>query len=72
VVEAATLVTMALRLGAGAHSWEDVGAGWILGHVTGLALGYAHPMVTLDAPRSKEAPGAPPPAATAVSWSGSF
>ena len=69
VAEAATLVTMVLRVGAGAHSWEDVGAGWILGHVTGVALGYAHPMVDVGAPRS---PGSPPPAPAMFSWSGRF
>jgi membrane-associated phospholipid phosphatase len=72
VAEAATLITMALRVGAGAHSWEDVGAGFILGHVAGVALGYAHPMVTLDPRRSPGAPGAPAPAGTALSWSGTF
>lgn len=47
LAEGATLVTMALRIGAGAHSWEDVGTGFIIGHLVGVALGYAHPMVDL-------------------------
>jgi len=29
---------------AGAHSTEDVAAGWLLGHGAGLAVGFVHPM----------------------------
>lgn len=77
LAEAATLVTMALRIGAGAHSWEDVGAGFLLGHVTGVAIGYAHPMVDLGTAGHLAAPGsraaASPGQAPAVfTWSGVF
>jgi membrane-associated phospholipid phosphatase len=69
LAEAATLVTMALRIGAGAHSWEDVGAGFIVGHVTGVALGYAHPMVDLATAGEVAGPGT---GSAAFAWGGTF
>lgn len=69
VAEGMTLVTAVLRVAAGAHSWEDVLGGWILGHATGMFLGYAHPMVELadETPSETSQPLAP-----MFSWSGSF
>ena len=42
--EAATLTTGLLRMGAGAHSWEDVLVGWVVGHGVGALVAMAHPM----------------------------
>ncbi|WP_050434177.1 phosphatase PAP2 family protein [Chondromyces crocatus] len=80
LAEASTLVTMALRIGAGAHSWEDVGAGFLLGHVVGVAVGYAHPMVDLGPGRGAQgsaasamAVGAGSPLSSPLfSWAGTF
>lgn len=71
VAETATLVTMALRMGAGAHSWEDVGTGMIVGHVTGIALAALHPMIDLP-PAAPGALSAPATGGTAFTWSGTF
>ncbi len=49
MAEAASLVTAALRMMAGAHSWEDVTAGWAIGHAVGGLVSLAHPMT--EAPR---------------------
>jgi len=69
VAEGMTLVTAVLRVAAGAHSWEDVLGGWILGHGTGVLLGYAHPMVDLpnESPSETSQPLAP-----MFTWAGSF
>ncbi len=69
VAEGLTLVTAVLRVAAGAHSWEDVLGGWILGHGTGVLLAYAHPMVDLpdEAPSETSQPLAP-----MFTWAGSF
>ncbi|EYF08147.1 phosphatase PAP2 family protein [Chondromyces apiculatus] len=79
LAEASTLVTMALRIGAGAHSWEDVGTGFLLGHLVGVAVGYAHPMVDLGTAERRGttmdpltlAP-LPPASGPMFSWSGTF
>jgi membrane-associated phospholipid phosphatase len=70
VAEAATLATMALRVAAGAHSWEDVGAGLIVGHVTGVAIAALHP--TLDLTPAPGAVPAPAAGGTVFAWSGTF
>jgi hypothetical protein len=44
LTELAALSAAALRVLSGAHSTEDVAAGWLLGHGAGLAVGFAHPM----------------------------
>jgi membrane-associated phospholipid phosphatase len=69
VAEGLTLVTAVLRVAAGAHSWEDVLGGWILGHGTGVLVAYAHPMVDLpdESPSETSQPLAP-----MFSWAGSF
>jgi membrane-associated phospholipid phosphatase len=73
LAEAATVVTMALRIGAGAHSWQDVGAGMILGHVTGFALAAIHPIqptrTRFAAGALPQEPGAEP---AIVTWSWAF
>jgi membrane-associated phospholipid phosphatase len=69
VAEGMTMVTAVLRVAAGAHSWEDVLGGWILGHATGMLLAYAHPMVDLpdETPSETSQPLAP-----MFAWGGSF
>jgi len=42
--EGMTVATAALRMLAGAHSWEDVLAGLAIGHLTGALVQLAHPM----------------------------
>ena len=44
VAEAATLATAALRMAAGAHSWEDVLVGVLIGHAAGVGMALAHPV----------------------------
>lgn len=44
LTEIAALSAAALRVLSGAHSTEDVAAGWLIGHGAGLAVGFAHPM----------------------------
>lgn len=56
-----------LRVLAGAHSPEDVVAGFVVGNGAGLAVGYAHPMAAVGAP--KEATGATP---MTLTWQGAF
>jgi membrane-associated phospholipid phosphatase len=43
LAETASVVTAALRVAAGAHSWDDVLAGWGLGHGIGALMALAHP-----------------------------
>jgi membrane-associated phospholipid phosphatase len=42
-LELSAISTGALRVMAGAHSFSDVGVGYLLGHVVGLGVGLAHP-----------------------------
>ncbi|WP_437769728.1 phosphatase PAP2 family protein [Sorangium sp. So ce764] len=72
LAEAATVVTMALRIGAGAHSWQDVGAGMILGHVTGFAIAAVHPLRPSEARYAAGTLPGPPPEPAAVTWSWAF
>ncbi len=46
--EAASVATALLRVLAGAHSWEDVVAGWAVGHASGALVSIAHPMVAIE------------------------
>jgi membrane-associated phospholipid phosphatase len=50
IAEAASLVTGALRVGAGAHSWNDVLGGYVLGHGIGALMALAHPWRPSDLP----------------------
>ncbi|WP_437298386.1 phosphatase PAP2 family protein [Sorangium sp. So ce426] len=72
LAEAATVVTMALRIGAGAHSWQDVGAGMILGHVTGFAIAAVHPIRPSEARYAAGVMPGPPPEPAAITWSWAF
>lgn len=72
LAEAATVVTMALRIGAGAHSWQDVGAGMILGHVTGFALAAIHPIAPNEGRFAAGPLPGPMPEPAAVTWSWTF
>ncbi|MCK6589840.1 MAG: phosphatase PAP2 family protein [Polyangiaceae bacterium] len=69
VAEGMTLATAVLRVAAGAHSWEDVLAGWVLGTGTGVLLAYAHPMVDVSQERPFETSQ---PLAPMFTWAGSF
>ena len=76
VAESAAIATAFLRVAAGAHSWEDVTVGWVLGHATGIAVAYTHPMVDISPARGALPSYAPtsfsimPP--LVFSWSGEF
>jgi len=67
--ETAAVVTAVMRVLAGAHSWEDVLAGWAIGHGTGALVSAAHPLVDLvpagAAGAAAEPPVAPQAAAAA-------
>jgi len=49
LVEGASVLTMFMRVLAGAHSWQDVSVAWIIGHAVGAALSFMHPMEELPA-----------------------
>ncbi len=66
--ESATVATAALRVLAGAHSWEDVLAGWVIGHATGALLSLAHPMVDLESTGTVVSASS----AAGLSYSGNF
>ena len=65
LAETASVVTAVLRVLAGAHSWEDVLAGWAIGHATGTLVALAHPMTDL-APDPGQVGAEAQPAAFAV------
>lgn len=71
LAEGASMVTAFLRVGAGAHSWEDVMTGWLLGHVTGALVALAHPMESAPAQASGGA-GDAGRAPLWMSWAGPF
>lgn len=50
LAETSVLVTGSLRVGAHAHSWEDVVGGAILGHAAGALVALLHPEQPLDLP----------------------
>lgn len=50
LAETSILVTGSLRVGAHAHSWEDVVGGAILGHAAGALVALLHPEEPLDVP----------------------
>jgi hypothetical protein len=72
--EALSIAAAYLRVRAGAHSWEDVTAGWLLGHATGALLMLAHPMIDAPPPEPRfgEAPSALSRAPVFFSWGGVF
>jgi membrane-associated phospholipid phosphatase len=72
VAEVASVVTMALRIGAGAHSWQDVGAGMILGHVTGVVLAALHPNAPVEKRPAPSALPEPGPAPAMITWAWAF
>lgn len=45
--EIGTFTTAVLRVLAGAHSWEDVVVGGLLGHASGVLVALAHPPVAV-------------------------
>lgn len=45
IAEAGTVVTAALRVLAGAHGWDDVLVGSVVGHSAGFFVALAHPIV---------------------------
>ncbi len=49
LAELGTVTTATLRVTAGAHSWEDVLVGALLGHATGLLVALAHPPIDVAA-----------------------
>ena len=48
ISETSIVVTGALRVGAHAHSWEDVVGGAVLGHAAGALVAFLHPEEPLD------------------------
>lgn len=48
VAETATIGVAFLRVAAGAHNWEDVLAGGIIGHATGVLIALIHPPVDVE------------------------
>lgn len=46
--ELGTFTTAVLRVMAGAHSWEDVLAGGLIGHAAGVLVALAHPPVEVE------------------------
>ncbi|AUX20786.1 uncharacterized protein SOCEGT47_012600 [Sorangium cellulosum] len=73
LAEAATLATMALRIGASAHSWQDVSAGMILGHVTGFVIAALHPIRPIEASHAASTlPRAPEAEPAMFTWTWAF
>lgn len=73
IAESSSIVTAVLRVTAGAHSIDDVVAGWILGHVTGSVVAVVHPMERVDTQTENAEASAPlraPP--LMLGWSGVF
>jgi membrane-associated phospholipid phosphatase len=70
LAEGATVFTAVLRVAAGAHSWEDVLGGWIIGHGTGMLLAYLHPMIDANDERPTET--SQPLRPMLFTWSGAF
>lgn len=83
LAEAATLATGVLRVAAGAHSWDDVLGGFLLGHGIGALVALAHPWEPTARPPSapvplREIPGAAGPTElplagpTGAAWGGAY
>jgi membrane-associated phospholipid phosphatase len=68
--EGFSVATAALRVMAGAHSWEDVLTGWAIGHGAGALVQLAHPMETVG--RVPAGPPAPLSSPAMMTWSGTF
>jgi hypothetical protein len=58
VAEATTLSVAIMRFAAGAHNWEDVLAGGIIGHATGVLIALAHPPVEVKSTHDGATAGA--------------
>ena len=70
--EGATILTGALRVAAGAHSWEDVVGGFVLGNSVGILVAVTHRLVPVpvhSAPTGST-PGSQP--VSLFTWSGQF
>jgi membrane-associated phospholipid phosphatase len=48
VAETTTIGVAFMRVAAGAHNWEDVLAGGIIGHATGVLIALIHPPVDVE------------------------
>jgi membrane-associated phospholipid phosphatase len=71
--EGASVLAGMLRVLAGAHSFEDVVSGFVIGHTTGALLSLAHPMEDLEqVPGVVDTPSASAPQSAGLSWSGRF
>jgi membrane-associated phospholipid phosphatase len=73
LAETSSIVTAILRVTSGAHSVDDVTAGWILGHVTGSFVAIVHPMERVETQTEVQEAAAPlrvPP--LMLGWSGEF
>ena len=66
LTEVAAMATGTLRVAAGAHSPSDVAAGWAIGHLTGVGVALAHPMVR------QVGPGYVSVGPGSLRWSGAF
>jgi membrane-associated phospholipid phosphatase len=71
VTEAGSIATAAFRVLAGAHSWDDVLGGWILGHATGSLMALAHPLEDVTRASQTE-PEPPAPGTMSLGISGRF
>jgi len=71
--ETLSLAAAYLRVRAGAHSWEDVTAGWLIGHATGALVMLAHPLIDAKAdPRTRTSASALSRAPVFFTWGGVF
>jgi len=78
VAESLTVAAAALRVFAGAHSWEDVLGGYFVGHATGAVVAAVHPLESI-APVGAKGGLVDPEAASrsafnapVMSWGGSW
>ena len=73
VAEANMVITGALRITSGSHSWEDVVVGALIGHATGVGLEFLHqPKEFGDRVNGKPATIAGPQSPVFFSFGGSF
>lgn len=73
VAEANMVITGALRITSGSHSWEDVLVGALVGHATGVGLEFLHqPKEFGDRVNGKPATIAGPQSPVFFSFGGSF
>ena len=75
IAEAGTVVTGILRVVSGAHGWDDVLVGSVVGHAAGFFVALAHPVVPVGTEKtsaSSSAIGRAPVRPTFVSFAFSF